>query len=37
MGNQSLPADIREAVMEFSAGAAARLTKDEALRLITGP
>lgn len=34
MGNQGLLADIREAVMELSEGAAVPLTKDEALRLI---
>jgi antitoxin YefM len=36
MGNQGLLADIREAVMELSAGAAVPLTKDEALHRITG-
>jgi antitoxin YefM len=36
MGNESLLADIKEAIMELSAGAAVPLTKDEALRLITG-
>jgi antitoxin YefM len=36
MGNQGLLADIREAVMELSAGASVPLTKDEALRLIAG-
>lgn len=34
MGNQGLLADIKEAVMELSEGAAVPLTKDEALRLI---
>lgn len=36
MGNLGLLADIRAAVMELSAGAAVRLTKDETLRLIAG-
>jgi antitoxin YefM len=36
MGNAALLADIKEAVMELAAGAAIPLSKDEALRLITG-
>jgi prevent-host-death family protein len=36
MGNAALLADIKEAVMELAAGAAVPLSKDEALRLITG-
>jgi PHD/YefM family antitoxin component YafN of YafNO toxin-antitoxin module len=36
MGNAALLADIKEAVMELAAGAAVPLSKDEALRLVTG-
>lgn len=36
MGNESLLSDIREAIMELTAGAATQLRKDDALRLITG-
>jgi antitoxin YefM len=36
MGNAALLADIKEAVMEIGAGAAVPLSKDEALRLISG-
>jgi antitoxin YefM len=36
MGNAALLADIKEAVMELAAGAAIPLSKNEALRLITG-
>jgi antitoxin YefM len=36
MGNQELLADIRDAMAELAAGPAVPLTKDEALRLITG-
>lgn len=36
MGNESLLADIKAAVAELRAGAATPMTKDEALRLITG-
>lgn len=36
MGNESLLADIKEAITELAAGTATALSKDEALRLITG-
>jgi len=36
MGNADLLADIREAVAELAAGTAVPLTKDEALRIISG-
>jgi antitoxin YefM len=36
MGNASLLADIKEAIMELGAGADVPLSKDEALRLISG-
>ena len=36
MGNVALLADIKEALTELAAGAAVPLSKDEALRLITG-
>ena len=35
MGNESLLADIKEAITELAAGAAVPLSKDEALRLIS--
>ena len=36
MGDERLLADIKEAIMELQTGAAVPLSKDEALRLITG-
>lgn len=36
MGNETLLTDIREAVAELKAGTPAPLSKDEALRLISG-
>jgi antitoxin YefM len=36
MGNETLLADIKEALTELAAGAAVPLSKDEALRLIAG-